>query len=182
MTRNCERVLMSARHHFFAILFLPFTVTIIVPIILLLLSIWSRISWLFIYPFNLLTLILGVIPIVVGLITQYKTNRTFAQIGKGTLAPWAPTQHFVAVGLYRYVRNPMILGVLLTLLGEAILFGATLIFLWFIIFWIMNHIWFVRREEPDLERRFGNKYREYKQNVPRWIPRRNPWLPKSTDR
>ena len=182
MTRKCERVLMSARQHFFAILFLPFTVTLIVPILLFLLSIWSGVSWLFIYPFSLLTLFLGGILITFGLITQYKANCAFARMGKGTLAPWAPTQHFVAVGLYLYVRNPMILGVLLTLLGEAILFGAILIFLWFIVFWTTNHIWFVMWEEPDLEQRFGYKYREYKENVPRWIPRRSPWIPKSTDK
>ncbi|MHA2314349.1 MAG: methyltransferase family protein [Candidatus Hermodarchaeia archaeon] len=43
----------------------------------------------------------------------------------------------------------------------------------------MNHIWFIKREEPDLERRFGDEYRQYKRNVPRWIPRRSPWTSKS---
>ena len=166
---------MSARQHLTAILVLPFTVTILVPILLLLLSCWSGIPWLFFYPLNLFPTILGCIVIFLGYFILYKTNRAFARIGKGTLAPWAPTQHFVAVGLYQYVRNPMILGVLLVLVGEAILVGSTLIFIWFSLFWAMNHIWLIGWEEPDLEQRFGDKYREYKTHVPRWIPRRTPW-------
>ncbi len=168
---------MSARQHLTAILILPFTVTIFVPILLLTVSSWSGIPWLFIYPLRSFTLIIGCILIVLGFSIFFKTNRAFARIGKGTLAPWAPTQHFVAVGLYQYVRNPMILGVLLVLVGETVLFGSTLIFIEFLIFWVMNHIWFIRWEEPNLEHRFGDEYRKYKENVPRWIPRRTPWNP-----
>ncbi len=171
---------MSARQHLTAILILPFTVTILVPLLLLLLSFWSGNSWLFVYPLNHLAIIVGCIQIILGFSILYKTNRTFALIGKGTLAPWAPTQHFVVVGLYQYVRNPMILGVLLVLVGEAVLFGSTLIFIWLLLFGVMNHIWFIRWEEPDLEQRFKDEYLEYKENVPRWIPRRTPWSPAQT--
>ena len=169
---------MSTQQHLLAILFLPFTVTVIAPLLLLLLSIWGGIPWLFLYPINLWTTILGGIHIIVGITVQYKTNRAFAQTGKGTLAPWAPTQHFVAVGLYQHVRNPMILGVLLTLLGEAVIFGSTLIFIGVLAFLILNHIWFLKWEEPDLERRFGSEYLAYKQNVPRWVPRWSAGTPK----
>jgi protein-S-isoprenylcysteine O-methyltransferase Ste14 len=168
---------MSARQHLTAIFILPFTVTILVPMLLLLLSFWSGIPWLFIYQLNSFTIIIGCILIILGYFILYKTNRAFAFIGKGTLAPWAPTQHFVAAGLYQYVRNPMILGVLLVLVGEAVLFGSPLIFIEFLIFLVVNHIWFIRWEEPDLEQRFGEEYRDYKKNVPRWIPRRTPWNP-----
>lgn len=171
---------MSLKEHLLAILLLPVTVIILVPFLLLLFSVWIGIPWLFIYPITFWTLIIGGIFIGFGVYVLYKTTRVFTQVGKGTLAPWAPTQKFVVVGLYRYVRNPMIIGVLLTVLGEAILVGSILIFLWFILFWIANHIWFVRWEEPDLERRFGGAYCEYKTNVPRWIPRRTPWSLKNT--
>ncbi len=171
---------MSARQHLLAILLLPFTGIVFIPFVLLTLSIWTGFSWMFLYPVNFLTLILGCIFIILGLIMLGKTNHDFARVGKGTLAPCAPTRHFVAVGLYRYVRNPMILGVLLTLLGETIIFGSVLIFIWLMLFGVMNHIWFVLREEPELEQRFGNKYRQYKANVPRWIPRRHPWKQNST--
>ena len=124
---------------------------------------------------NLLTLVFGCMLILLGLTVEYKANRVFARTGKGTLAPWAPKQRFVVVGLYQYVRNPMILGVLLTLVGEAIVFGSTLIFLWTFIFWVMNHIWFIKWEEPNLERRFGTEYRVYKKHVRRWILHLSPW-------
>ncbi len=168
------------RKHLTAILLLPFSVTVLIPVVLLILSTWIGLPWILLYPVSWFSILVGGISMGVGLIVQYKTNRAFARVGKGTLAPWAPTQHFVVVGLYQYMRNPMIMGVLLVLLGEAIAFGSLLIFLWFVFFWAMNHLWFVRWEEPDLERRFGNEYRTYKTNVPRWIPRRTPWHPKKS--
>ena len=128
---------------------------------------------------NPLTIFVGCTLTILGLYTLSKTILYFARIGKGTLAPWAPTQQLVVEGVYRYVRNPMILGVVLTLLGEAFIFGSILLFMCFGLFWIVNHLWFVFWEEPDLERRFGSKYQHYKANVPRWIPRRHPWTQNS---
>jgi protein-S-isoprenylcysteine O-methyltransferase Ste14 len=154
---------------------LPFMVLLVGPILFLIFSIWTGLPWLLLYLVSLFSFVIGIFPLIIGLIMMYKTIRAFATVGKGTLSPKTPVQHFVAVGLYRYMRNPMILGGLLVLLGEAIIFGSTLIFLWFVLFGVLNHIWFIKREEPDLERRFGDEYRQYKRNVPRWFPRRTPW-------
>jgi protein-S-isoprenylcysteine O-methyltransferase Ste14 len=99
----------------------------------------------------------------------------FARVGRGTLAPWDPTRHLVVVGPYRYVRNPMISGVALMLLGEAAFWGSRAIGLWAASFLAINHLYFVLWEEPGLERRFGEEYRTYKAGVPRWIPRLRPW-------
>jgi protein-S-isoprenylcysteine O-methyltransferase Ste14 len=96
----------------------------------------------------------------------------FARVGKGTLAPWDPTSNLVAVGPYRYTRNPMITGVLTTLVGEALLTGSRWIGLWALTFFTMNHLYFLALEEPGLESRFGESYAEYKRTVPRWSPRR----------
>ena len=52
------------------------------------------------------------------------TNRLFATIGHGTLAPWNPPEKLVVRGVYRHVRNPMITGVFCILLGEAVFFGS----------------------------------------------------------
>ena len=71
----------------------------------------------------------------------------------------------------------MILGVVLVLLGEAIILGAIPLLLWFLLFWLGNHIHFIRTEEPVLVERFGEEYILYKTNVPRWIPRLSPWEP-----
>jgi protein-S-isoprenylcysteine O-methyltransferase Ste14 len=98
----------------------------------------------------------------------------FARVGRGTLAPWDPTRNLVAVGPYRYVRNPMICGVAAMLLGEASLWGSSVLGLWSGAFILVNHIYFVLSEEPALEQRFGDSYRAYKAAVPRWIPRLKP--------
>lgn len=100
----------------------------------------------------------------------------FARVGRGTLAPWDPTRHLVAAGPYRCVRNPMISGVALMLLGEAAFWGSRAVGLWAASFLAINHLYFVLSEEPGLERRFGQEYRTYKAEVPRWIPRLRPWV------
>ncbi len=91
--------------------------------------------------------------------------------GGGTPAPYDPPKIFVARGVYARVRNPMMIGVILVLLGEAILSGSLLVFIWCLIFFqgclVLIPFW----EEPDLERRFGEAYLEYKRKVPRWIPK-----------
>jgi protein-S-isoprenylcysteine O-methyltransferase Ste14 len=99
----------------------------------------------------------------------------FARVGRGTLAPWDPTRHLVVAGPYRFVRNPMISGVALMLFGEAAFWGSVAVGLWTASFLAINHLYFVLSEEPGLERRFGQEYRAYKAEVPRWIPRLRPW-------
>jgi protein-S-isoprenylcysteine O-methyltransferase Ste14 len=88
------------------------------------------------------------------------------------LAPWDPTARLVAVGPYDYVRNPMISGVAAALAGQALFLGSWVLASWLILFVTINHIYFLRSEEPGLERRFGVAYAVYKDRVPRWIPRR----------
>jgi len=83
---------------------------------------------------------------------------------------------FVVLGPYRYVRNPMIIGVLFILVGEALLLHSALIAAWMVVFFLLNAIYFPAIEEKDLEHRFGNPYREYMKNVRRWIPRLSPWI------
>ncbi len=99
----------------------------------------------------------------------------FARVGEGTLAPWDPTQRLVAVGPYRYMRNPMITGVLAMIAGEALLLGSRMVAGWGAIFLAVNQLYFVAVEEPGLERRFGDGYLRYKAAVPRWLPRSTPW-------
>jgi protein-S-isoprenylcysteine O-methyltransferase Ste14 len=120
-------------------------------------------------------LLAGLMIIAIGLYIMIMTISTFIRIGKGTLAPWSPTRKLVIAGMYRYVRNPMILGVLIVLIGESISVMSTNIFIWTLIFFIINNIWFLLYEEPDLKKKFGKEYEEYKKNVSRWIPRLEPF-------
>jgi protein-S-isoprenylcysteine O-methyltransferase Ste14 len=68
----------------------------------------------------------------------------------------------------------MIIGVLIVLTGESIAILSLNIFIWTLIFFIINNIWYIFYEEPDLEKKFGDEYRKYKKSVPRWIPRLEP--------
>jgi len=71
----------------------------------------------------------------------------------------------------------MITGVCAVLLGEAIVLGSPAILIWFAVFAVINATFIPLAEEPDLVRRFGEDYEEYRRAVPRWIPRSTPWEP-----
>jgi protein-S-isoprenylcysteine O-methyltransferase Ste14 len=110
-----------------------------------------------------------------GLMLMVATIRLFVTVGKGTLAPWEPTQRLVLRGVYRHVRNPMIAGVFFVLLGEAVLAASLPMLGWFAVFVVVNAVYIPLAEEPGLVRRFGDEYLPYQRNVPRWIPRVRPW-------
>jgi protein-S-isoprenylcysteine O-methyltransferase Ste14 len=156
---------------------LPFTVLIIIPAAILWLSGSFRIGWGYGLPWDAVIVLAGAVLMGNGLYYLSISIWLFINIGKGTLAPWSPTTKLVIIGPYRFVRNPMISGVLMTLLGESVAFGSVGIFIWFILFLLVNHIYFVYSEEPGLASRFGQEYLTYKKNVPRWIPRFTPWIP-----
>ena len=168
-------MLKSLFKHLQAILLLPVMMTIVIPVSILSGSKSVSIGWSLAFPLNLLPTFFSLAFIGAGLTLMIKTNMLFATIGKGTLAPWTPTQKLVVRGIYRHVRNPMISGVFCILLGEALLFGSPNIFTWFMIFVLINVTYIPLLEEPGLEKRFGQDYLIYKKNVPRWIPRREPW-------
>lgn len=98
----------------------------------------------------------------------------FTREGRGTIMPWDPTQRLVVNGPYRHARNPMISSVLFMLVGQALIWGSWLTAALAVFFFAVNHIYFIRSEEPGLEKRFGESYRVYKSNVPRWLPRLRP--------
>jgi protein-S-isoprenylcysteine O-methyltransferase Ste14 len=158
-----------------AILILPGTVLIYIPALLIWLTQETSFAARF-PPDSLIVWLAGLLFAAAGLTLMFWTMRLFAVAGGGgTPAPWDPIENFIALGPYRYVRNPMLIGVNLVLVGEAILLQSILIFIWMIAFVILNTVYFVLSEEPQLEKRFGEAYREYKRNVPRWFPRLSPY-------
>jgi protein-S-isoprenylcysteine O-methyltransferase Ste14 len=154
--------------HLLAILALPFNVLVTVPAVLL----W-RYGFEAPHPLSLST-VLGVLLAAVGLSLMGATIGLFVRVGRGTLAPWSPTRRLVVQGPYRWVRNPMISGVLFVLLGETLLFRSPALLAWWAFFFLGNAIYLPLSEEPGLEARFGEDYRRYKRQVPRWIPRLTP--------
>lgn len=166
---------MIARH-LLSIAILPVTVTVIVP------------AWLarsggitMRMPSGVAEIALfaaGVGLLAIGLVLFVASLARFATEGKGTLAPWDPPRQFVVTGPYRYVRNPMISGVVLILFAEAALLRSQSQLMWAVLFLAGNFVHIPLVEEPALRKRFGAPYEEYCRHVGRLIPRLTPWAPR----
>ena len=159
----------------FAIAILPFTVVVLVPMSIarrygVVISLGRSVGLVCLQVVGLALLGLGLV-LFVASVWQFATQ------GKGTLAPWDPPREFVVRGPYRFVRNPMISGVILCLFGEAFALVSLPHGVWAVCFVIFNLIYIPLIEEPQLERRFGESYREYRRYVRRFIPRLSPWRP-----
>ena len=163
---------MLARH-LLSIAALPFTVTVLVP--------WwlaqrDGVSFRVGHTaLEIATQVAGCGVLVIGLMLFAASLRQFIVRGRGTLAPWDPPKHLVVEGPYRYVRNPMISGVLFIVSGEAMILLSGSHAVWALIFLIINAIYIPISEEPGLRQRFGASYDTYCANVGRLIPRITPW-------
>jgi protein-S-isoprenylcysteine O-methyltransferase Ste14 len=158
----------SLTKHLRDILILPFMVTVVIP------SLIYNKNQTFV-PDNIILKAAGIFFFLTGLYLFLWTNYLFKTFGKGTLAPWTVKQHLVIRGPYQYCRNPMITGVLFILIGETLFLHSTSILTWTCIFFFVHIFYFAFKEEPDLYKRFGEEYKTYKENVPRWIPRLRPY-------
>ena len=85
--------------------------------------------------------------------------------------------HLVVTGFNSYVRNPIYLGALIILLGEALLFGQLSVLLYALAAWAGTAVFVRCYEEPVLARRFGTDYVAYRSAVPAWLPLLHPWSP-----
>jgi protein-S-isoprenylcysteine O-methyltransferase Ste14 len=160
-----------------AIVLLPGNVTIVAPAAILALTGGPDPGWGLGGVLAALVVAAGIGLILAGFSLWLWTVRLFSRVGRGTLADWEQTSVLVVEGPYGHVRNPMITAVAVLLGGEALLLGSVWILAWAVGFLALNFTYFLCFEEPGLERRFGQRYRTYKRNVPRWIPRRDPWRP-----
>ena len=95
----------------------------------------------------------------------------FLAKGKGTPAPMDPPKELVVSGLYKYVRNPMYVGVLFVILGHFLWFGFWNLLIYGALVFLAFHSFVILYEEPNLKQRFGAAYEEYLKRVSRWIPR-----------
>jgi protein-S-isoprenylcysteine O-methyltransferase Ste14 len=161
--------------HLLSIALLPFTVAVLVPLWIARINNGSPAIGT--TAPQMLVQVVGVLLLVVGLTLFSASLRKFVTEGEGTLAPWDPPRRLVVRGPYRYVRNPMISGVLFVLFGEALVFLSRPHFVWALVFLAANFIYIPLLEETGLRRRFGDSYVEYCRHVPRLIPRLRPWRP-----
>ena len=114
----------------------------------------------------------GALPVLIGVVIYFLCAWDFTFAGRGTPAPIDPPKELVVRGLYRYIRNPMYVGILSILLGEALLFTSQRLFAYTAVAFIFYFLVVVFYEEPILKQKFGESYRRYCKSVPRWIPRR----------
>ncbi len=115
--------------------------------------------------------ILGISLITFGAALYAICTWDFALTGKGTPAVWDPPKKFVFKGLYRFVRNPMYIGILLILTGEAIAFQSLTLLAVSAGLALIFHMFVVLYEELHLRKIFGESYQEYCRSVNRWMPR-----------
>ena len=160
--------------HLAAVAVLPFTVTVLVPRWLLRGAPAPRVGD---GALAVAAQLAGVAALAVGLALFASSLRRFAADGDGTLAPWDPPRALVVRGPYRYVRNPMISGVIFVLAGEALALRSREVGWWAAIFAAVNAVYIPLLEEPLLAHRFGDAYRDYRRHVPRFVPRLRPWEP-----
>jgi protein-S-isoprenylcysteine O-methyltransferase Ste14 len=123
----------------------------------------------------------GVALLVAGVIVLVGAFVRFVTEGVGTPVPVAPTQRLVVGGLYRYVRNPMYLAVVATIVGEALALGQPALLGYAAAVGAAMVAFVHGYEEPTLAGRFGAQYEAYRRAVPAWWPRRRPWQPGQTD-
>jgi protein-S-isoprenylcysteine O-methyltransferase Ste14 len=159
--------MLALRSLFFTIV-VPGTVTVLIPYLIV-----SRGGALTVGPWTPLQF-LGLGLMVVGAATLLWCIWDFAAKGRGTLAPIDPPRQLVVQGLYRYVRNPMYLGVLVLLLGETAFFESLALLQYTLAWFIIVNLFVVLYEEPALRHRFGESYERYFRSVHRWLPTNAP--------
>jgi protein-S-isoprenylcysteine O-methyltransferase Ste14 len=119
------------------------------------------------YPYNLV----GALLLCSGLGIAIYHSRLFKKEGANIMTFGEPTK-FVRSGLYKHSRNPMYLGFVVALLGAAFLYQAALSsILLVILFWFIADRWYIRFEETEMLKNFGEDYREYCRQTPRWLGR-----------
>jgi len=109
--------------------------------------------------------------LMVGALIYLICVMEFAVRGRGTPAPIDAPKHLVVSGLYRYVRNPMYVGVLAVVLGLTFLARSAELLGYAALLALVFHGFIRLYEEPALRRQFGAEYEEYCRTVGRWVPR-----------
>ena len=107
----------------------------------------------------------------IGLATYLFCSAWLIFHGRGPHVEFDPPKHFVATGPYRWVRNPVVITLLICVLGEAIALGSWGILILLLAGMPIAHAQVTKLEEPLLRQRFGQSYIDYCNTVNRWLPK-----------
>ena len=165
---------MKRKEYLKVVLILPGNVLITIPFLIFL---FTRNSYsYYLVGFDNFLFYVAMFFLTLGLLLAIWSVRTFyTKGGEGTPGPWRPVSNLIINGPYRYVRNPMILGVVDLVLFESALFASMPFLLWAIVFFVANIIYFKIFEEKELIKRFGTEYENYKNEVPMLFPKFTPY-------
>lgn len=105
---------------------------------------------------------------VFGVVLNLWTDRLFKE-GETTVKPFEDPSLLITSGPFSISRHPMYLGMASILLGGAFIMGTVISFVFPMLFVVAMELLFISHEEEDLERIFGEKYREYRRRVRRWV-------------
>lgn len=108
------------------------------------------------------------LPTVAGAMIVLSAVISFYRRGRGTLAPWDPPCELVVRDLYRFNRNPMYIGVVLVLIGWALLTGSIWLYVYACAVAVVFHLRVVLYEEKEMALLFGPQWEKYRGEVPRW--------------
>ena len=164
--QHAEVARVPAWRHVRAVLLLPFMNTVLIPGLLLLVAGNRGIAG---DSLTLTIVVVGLLLAAAGLALVARSIALFVRLGRGTLAPWDPTRMLITTDVYRLSRNPMKSGLFLVLIGECLVSGSRALMVWAGAFIVANVIYIRWFEERGLERRFGARYADYRERVPRWL-------------
>ena len=162
---NARTLLLLLRSLFWTLL-VPGSVVLVVP--WLIVSRWQPAE----ISDRLIVQLPSAVMIVVGLTVLLHSIWNFAIAGRGTLSPVDAPRRLVVTGLYRYMRNPMYAGVLLFILGEALLYRSYMLAGYAAGVFLLFNLFVIFYEEKALHKTFGSSYERYRRNVRRWLPGR----------
>lgn len=111
---------------------------------------------------------IGLALTVFGVVLNLWTDRLFKE-GETTVKPFEDPSLLITSGPFSISRHPMYLGMASILLGVAFIMGTVISFVFPMLFVVAMELLFISHEEEDLERIFGEKYREYRRRVRRWV-------------
>jgi protein-S-isoprenylcysteine O-methyltransferase Ste14 len=163
MTEGISQVILIFRSLFWMIV-LPGTVTLYLPYLIV--RRWNPTA----FPGWGIWQLFALIPIGIGAAVLLHSIWGFADVGRGTLSPVDPPKKLVVKGLYRYLRNPMYVGVVTILLGEALLFHSLALLGYALVGFVAFNLFVILYEEPILRDQFGESYKHYRRHVGRWLP------------
>ena len=113
----------------------------------------------------------GAVPLVLGAAGIGWSFLLFVRVGQGTPNPLVPPRTLVTTGPFAWTRNPIILSHALATLGVAFLVASPAAVVIVLLLGVPVQF-IVRHEERSLEARYGDAYRRYREDVPRWLPKR----------